>query len=90
VLVARATNDNCADTRVVAHPFDLFLERLHEVVAPTCVIVGSADVDLVLAGCRAAADGIRGADLVELAGTAHLPNLEVPNGFNTTVAAFLD
>jgi 3-oxoadipate enol-lactonase len=66
------------------------MKRLDQVVAPTRVIVGAEDVAFVLAGCRAAADGIRGADLVELAGTAHLPNLEVPNDFNTTVAAFLD
>jgi pimeloyl-ACP methyl ester carboxylesterase len=66
------------------------MERLDTVVAPTRVIVGGADVDVVLAGCRAAAGGIRGADLVELTGTAHLPNLEVPMEFNATVADFLD
>lgn len=66
------------------------IERLHEVAAPTRVIVGAADVDVVLAGCQAAADGIPGADLVELAGTAHLPNLEVPTDFNTALASFLD
>jgi 3-oxoadipate enol-lactonase len=66
------------------------MERLDQVAAQTRVIVGAEDVDLVLAGCLAAANGIRGAHLVELAGTAHLPNLEVPRDFNSAVAGFLD
>jgi pimeloyl-ACP methyl ester carboxylesterase len=63
--------------------------RLGEVAAPTLIIVGSADVGVVIAGCRAAAAGIPGAELVELAATAHLPNLEVATEFNAALEAFL-
>lgn len=68
----------------------LAMQRLDEVTAPTLVIVGSEDVDVVLAGCRATAAGIAGAELLELPGTAHLPNLEVPDAFNAALEAFLE
>lgn len=64
--------------------------RLHEVEVPTLVLVGAEDPQLILDGCRATAAGIAGAQLVELAGAAHLPNLEVPDAFNAAVASFLD
>jgi pimeloyl-ACP methyl ester carboxylesterase len=65
------------------------MHRLGEVGVPTLVIVGSEDAEVVIAGCRATAEGIAGAELVELAGTAHLPNLEVTDEFNAAVASFL-
>jgi pimeloyl-ACP methyl ester carboxylesterase len=67
----------------------LAFHRLGEVQAPTLVIVGTADYDVIQQGCRATADGIPGAQLVELEGTAHLPNLEVTDAFNAALATFL-
>jgi len=66
----------------------LAMQRLHEVAAPTLVIVGTDDAEVVIAGCRATAEGIAAARLVELAGTAHLPNLEVADAFNAALEAF--
>ncbi|MEE8331568.1 MAG: alpha/beta hydrolase [Acidimicrobiia bacterium] len=65
------------------------MQRLGEVTAPTLVVVGSEDSILVLAGCRATAEGIPEATLSLLGGTAHLPNLEVPIEFNAALAEFL-
>jgi pimeloyl-ACP methyl ester carboxylesterase len=65
------------------------MPRLGEVTAPTLVVVGTEDADVILAGCRATAEGIPGATLVLLGGTAHLPNLEVPEAFNAALADFL-
>jgi pimeloyl-ACP methyl ester carboxylesterase len=65
------------------------MHRLDEVAAPTLVIVGTEDAEVVIAGCRATAEGIVGAELIELAGTAHLPNLEATDELNAAVASFL-
>jgi pimeloyl-ACP methyl ester carboxylesterase len=67
----------------------LAMHRLDEVKAPTLVIVGTEDAEVVIAGCRATAAGIPGAELVELPGTAHLPSLEVAEEFNASIASFL-
>ena len=64
------------------------MHRLAEVQAPTLVIVGTLDADVILAGCRATAAGIPDAQLVELPGTAHLPNLEVPGPFDAALESF--
>ena len=64
--------------------------RLNEVTAPTLVIVGKDDLDGILEGCRATAEGIAGGRLVELEGTAHLPSLEVMNEFNKVLVEFLE
>lgn len=63
--------------------------RLHEVQLPTLVIVGREDTEEILAGSRATARGIDSAELVELPGAAHLPNLEVGDRFNAALSAFL-
>jgi pimeloyl-ACP methyl ester carboxylesterase len=65
------------------------MERLGEVTAPTLVVVGTEDAEVILAGCRATAEGIPEATLALLGGTAHLPNLEVPQAFNAALAEFL-
>lgn len=67
----------------------LAMDRLDEVRAPTLVVVGLEDAEVVIEGCRATADGIGGARLAVLDGTAHLPNLEVPEPFNATLEDFL-
>lgn len=66
------------------------MHRLGEVAAPTLGIVGTEDAEVVIAGCRTTAAGIADAGLVELTGTAHLPNLEVTDKFNAAVASILD
>ena len=68
----------------------LAMHRLDEVALPTLVIVGSEDAEVVIAGCQATANGIAGAELVELEGTAHLPNLEVSEQFNAVLARFVE
>lgn len=67
----------------------LAMQRLGEVQAPTLVIVGTEDAEVVIEGCRQTAAGIADAHLVELEGTAHLPNLEVPEAFNAALGDFL-
>lgn len=66
----------------------LAMERLDEVRAPTLVIVGLEDAEVVIEGCRATEAGIEVARLAVLDGTAHLPNLEVPEVFNATLEEF--
>ncbi|NND03225.1 MAG: alpha/beta hydrolase [Acidimicrobiia bacterium] len=68
-------------------PYAMF--RLDQVSVPTLVIVGLEDAEVVLEGCRQTAAGIAGARLVELEGTAHLPNLEVPEALNRALGDFL-
>ena len=63
--------------------------RLGEIRAPTLVLVGDLDVDAVLATTDVLARGIPGARKQVLTGTAHLPNLEQPDTFNTLILAFL-
>ena len=65
------------------------MERLSEVGAPTLVIVGTEDADVIIAGCEATAAGIPNADLVRIEGTAHLPNLEAAERFNRVLLEFL-
>jgi 3-oxoadipate enol-lactonase len=67
----------------------LAMERLDEVRAPTLVVVGLEDAEVVIEGCRATEAGIESGRLVVLDGTAHLPNLEVPKVFNATLEEFL-
>ena len=73
-----------------SEPLDpLAFHRLSEVAAPTLVLVGAADAQVVRQGCEETAAGIANAQLVELEDTAHLPNLEVPDAFNAALEAFL-
>ncbi len=65
------------------------LGRLDEVRAPVLVITGARDVPSVSAGARELAAGT-GADLIEIADTAHVPSLERPDEFDAAVLAFLD
>jgi len=65
------------------------MQRLGDVQAATLVIVGLEDAEVVIEGCRQTAAGIANARIVELDGTAHLPNLEVPEAFNQALEDFL-
>jgi 3-oxoadipate enol-lactonase len=63
--------------------------RLGEVAAPTLVVSGALDQPSVNAGAAAIAAGVPGAEAVEIADTAHLPNLERPQEFERAVLGFL-
>jgi 3-oxoadipate enol-lactonase len=65
------------------------LPRLGEITVPTLIIVGEHDIPDVHAHAGALEAGIRGARRVVLAGSGHLPQLEVPDAFNELVRAFL-
>jgi pimeloyl-ACP methyl ester carboxylesterase len=63
--------------------------HLHEISAPTLVIVGERDLPVVQAASTALATGIRGARLVVLPGVGHMSNMEDPEAFNSAVLSFL-
>lgn len=64
--------------------------RLHEVAAPTLVILGELDVGVIREQAEAFAATIPGARLEMLPGTAHVPSLERPEAFDALVLPFLD
>lgn len=65
------------------------IERLGEVAVPFLAMFGSHDQPSVIAGTRALAEG-SGAELVEIAGAAHLPSLERPDEFEAALLPFLE
>ena len=56
---------------------------------PTLVILGGLDFPHVKECCRDLANTIPGAQLKDIPGTAHLPNLEQPNAINSLLRDFL-
>jgi 3-oxoadipate enol-lactonase len=65
------------------------IERLGELRCPSLVITGELDQPSVLAGAFELARRT-GAEHVEIAGTAHLPNLERPREFLAALLPFLE
>jgi 3-oxoadipate enol-lactonase len=65
------------------------LPRLGEIAVPTLIVVGEGDIADVHAAAGALEAGIRGATRVVLAGSGHLPHVEVPEAFNRVVHDFL-
>lgn len=65
------------------------LPRLGDIAVPTLIIVGEHDIPDVHAHAGALQAGIRGAQRLVLAGSGHLPQLEVPEAFNRSVRDFL-
>jgi 3-oxoadipate enol-lactonase len=65
-------------------------ERLHEIDAPTLVLVGDADVPDVLERAELLARRIPGARKVVLPDVAHIVNLERPDEFLALVLDFLE
>jgi pimeloyl-ACP methyl ester carboxylesterase len=63
-------------------------DRLPEILAPTLVLAGGADMTSRPELCRAVADLIPGARFEVLAGEAHQPFQEVPDEWNAIVDAF--
>lgn len=62
---------------------------LASIAVPTLVIVGSDDTLTPPSAAQTLKDGIRGAELVTIAGAGHLSNLESPDTFNAAVRAFV-
>ncbi len=65
------------------------LGRLGELAVPVLVVTGALDQPSVLAGSAAIAEGVAGAEAVEIGDTAHVPNLERANEFDAAVLPFL-
>lgn len=63
--------------------------RLHEITAPTLVVIGDEDVAPVLDTVELLMDSIKGARKAVIHDAAHLPNLEHPEEFNRIVLDFL-
>ena len=82
----------CDQQGIAIEPAELeppAIGRLGEVTAPTLVVTGALDQPSVNAGAAAIAAGVRGAKAVEIADTAHVPNLERPAEFERAVLGFL-
>lgn len=60
-----------------------------QVAVPTLVICGGSDALIPPAESKKIVDGIQGASYAEIAGAAHVPNLEKPDAFNEAVKRFL-
>lgn len=63
--------------------------RLHEVQAPTLIIVGDYDIQPKIAQAHQLAADISGARLVVIENVAHMVTMEKPAEFNTAVLDFL-
>lgn len=66
-----------------------FFHRLGDVVVPTLVIWGDLDFPHVQERCRHIAAVVPGAERREIAGVAHLPNLERPAEVTTLISEFV-
>jgi 3-oxoadipate enol-lactonase len=64
-------------------------ERLEELAAPTLVLVGTEDVDDILAMAAHLAARVPGARLERIDGAGHLPSLERPEELNRLLLDFL-
>ena len=64
-------------------------DRLHNIYAPTLLIVGDEDQPRVFAAADLLEKELPNARKVVMHGTAHLPNMERPEEFNRLVLDFL-
>lgn len=64
-------------------------ERLHEITAPTLVVIGDEDVPPVFDAVELLMEKVPNARKVVIHDAAHLPNLEHPQEFNSAVLSFL-
>lgn len=65
------------------------IERLHEINAPTLVVVGDADVPTIFDAVEALMEDVPHSRKAVIHDAAHLPNLEHPDEFNRLVLEFL-
>jgi pimeloyl-ACP methyl ester carboxylesterase len=66
------------------------VERLSELRMPVLVIVGAHDTPYMLAAADYMLEKIPSARKAIIEDAAHLPNMDQPDEFQRTVAAFLD
>jgi 3-oxoadipate enol-lactonase len=71
-------------------PDPLAAQRLHEIDAPTLIIIGEFDLPDFHAIVRTLQQQIPNASSVTLSGVGHMSNMEDPEGFNSAVLSFLD
>ena len=104
-LAGEGTLEAC-NAALAAHPYPLEGEaiasqvaalrgfdssvHLHRIEAPTLVLAAEQDLLVPPGSCRALAEGIPGARLEILPGTAHSCMLQTPALFNQAVLSFLD
>jgi 3-oxoadipate enol-lactonase len=70
---------------------DMFLcDKLSEIDLPTLILVGADDPACPVSAAEQMHKGISGSELVVLANSAHLPNIEQRSAFNETLMAFLN
>lgn len=79
-------NDPELETKEIEPPA---IGRLGEIAIPTLIVVGGHDQPGVRETAEILAKGIKGARKVEWPDTAHVPNLEVPDRFNSLLMEFL-
>ncbi|CAM3566719.1 alpha/beta fold hydrolase [Stackebrandtia soli] len=65
------------------------VERYAEIQAPTLVLVGALDLDVVREAARRIAEGVDGARHVEWLDVAHLPSMERPDDFLSLLTSWL-
>lgn len=70
-------------------PDPLAVRRLHEIAAPTLVVVGDKDVPTVLEAADLLMNSVPNVRKAVIHDAAHLPNLEHPEEFNRIVLDFL-
>lgn len=63
--------------------------RLAEVRVPTVVMIGALDTPSTRASADLVASGVRGARRIDVPDVAHMPSLERPEWFTSTLLAFL-
>ena len=95
ILQAARAQYRDLDLSSVARLCDSFLDlnfttRLHDISAPTCVIVGQQDQLKGMGYAETIHRAIRGSELRVLPGAGHAVCMESPAAFNSAVLGFLD
>ena len=65
-------------------------ERLGEIRVPALGVIGELDAPDHHAMVERFAAGVAGCAVVEIGGSAHMPNMERPADFNAALLSFLD
>jgi 3-oxoadipate enol-lactonase len=81
--------DSDWDSAPIDHVEPPAAERLHEITAPTLVVVGDEDAPPIFDAVELLMEKVPHARKVVIHDAAHLPNLEHPHEFNTIVVEFL-
>jgi 3-oxoadipate enol-lactonase len=66
-----------------------YRRQLSGIAVPTLFIAGTEDIACPVAGVRADATLVPGAEVVEIAGAAHISNIEQPDAFSRIIGAFI-